>query len=148
MPEANGQLLEQIKDLIPINELPQNLKTRLLQRAQVLEVKKSRFIFKQGDKDDYSYYLLDGEVELHANKQVDSVIQSSSDRAKYALSQLQPRQFSAKARTPLRILLIERNNLDQLMLLAQETTNTDPTLRPGAAWRSMKLMVLTMIRTG
>ena len=133
MSEANEQLRERIKELIPINELPQNLQKRLLERAQILDVKKSRFIFKQGDKDDYSYYLLDGEIELHANKQVESVIQSGSDRAKYALSQLQPRQFSAKAKTPLKILQIERNKLDQLMLLAQETTAADPTLRPGAA---------------
>lgn len=128
MSEANEQLHKKIRELIPINELPPNLQGRLLEKAKIMEVKKSRFIFKQGDKDDYSYYLLDGEIELHANKQLDSVIQSGSDRAKYALAQLQPRQFSAKAKTPLKILLIERNNLDQLMLLAQETT-ADPTLR-------------------
>ncbi len=128
MSEANEQLHKQIRELIPINELPPNLQARLLEKAKIMEIKKSRFIFKQGDKDDYSYYLLDGEIELHANKQLDSVIQSGSDRAKYALAQLQPRQFSAKAKTPLKILLLERNNLDQLMLLAQETT-ADPTLR-------------------
>ena len=131
MSDANEQLNQQIRELIPINELPQNLQNRLLQRAQIMEVKKSRFIFKQGDKDDYSYYLLDGEIELQANDQLDSVIKSGSDRAKYALAQLQPRQYSAKAKTPLKILLIERNNLDQLMLLAQETT-ADPTIRPGS----------------
>tara|TARA_R110000782_G_scaffold147196_7_gene239997 strand:- start:86 stop:2515 length:2430 start_codon:yes stop_codon:yes gene_type:complete len=128
MSEANEQLHKQIRELIPINELPQTLQGRLLVKAKIMEVKKSRFIFKQGDKDDYSYYLLDGEIELHANKQLDSVIQSGSDRAKYALAQLQPRQFSAKAKTPVKILLVERNNLDQLMLLAQQTP-TEPTLR-------------------
>lgn len=131
MSEANEQLHKQIRELIPINELPPNLQARLLEKAKIMEIKKSRFIFKQGDKDDYSYYLLDGEIELHTNKQLDSVIQSGSDRAKYALAQLQPRQFSAKAKTPLKILMIERNNLDQLMLLAQETTQ-DRTLSSGA----------------
>lgn len=130
MSEANEQLHKQIRELIPINELPPNLQAKLLEKAKIMEVKKSRFIFKQGDKDDYSYYLLDGEIELHANKQLDSVIQSGSDRAKYALAQLQPRQYSAKAKTALKILLIERNNLDQLMLLAQETTAA-PTLSSG-----------------
>ena len=68
MSEANEQLHQQIRELIPINELPPNLQARLLQKAKVMEVKKSRFIFKQGDKDDYSYYLLDGEIELYANE--------------------------------------------------------------------------------
>jgi CRP-like cAMP-binding protein/rhodanese-related sulfurtransferase len=120
MSETDQQLREKIEQLIPINELPQNLQTRLLDKAKILNVKKSRFIFKQDDKDDYSYYLLDGEVELHANKQLDSVIGSDSDRARYALAQLQPRQFSAKAKTEIKILLIERDNIDKMMLLGQE----------------------------
>jgi CRP-like cAMP-binding protein len=131
MSETNEELRKRIEELVPINELPPNLQTKLLERAQILEVKKSRFLFKQGDKDDYSYYLLEGEVELHSNNQLDSVIQSTSDRAKYALAQLQPRQFSVKAKTEIKILLIERNKLDQLMVLAQEST-LNPTLTGGS----------------
>lgn len=130
MSENNQELQQRIAELIPINELTPNLQKKLMERAQILEIKKSRFLFKQGDKDDYSYYLLDGEVELHANKQVDSVIEANSDRAKYALAQLQPRQFSVKAKTPIKVLLIERKTLDQLMLLAQEST-LNPTLTSG-----------------
>jgi CRP-like cAMP-binding protein/rhodanese-related sulfurtransferase len=132
MSEVNEQIRERIKELIPINELPPNLQTKLLDDAQILSVKKSRFLFKQGDKDDYSYYLLEGEVELHANKRLDSVIASNSDRAKYALAQLQPRQFSVKAKTEIKVLLIERNKLDQLMLLAQEST-LNQTIKSGAS---------------
>ncbi len=120
MSEINKQLHEQIKDLIPINELSENMQEKLLECAQVMEVKESKYIFKQGDKDNYSYYLLEGEIELQADTQPSSIIQSGSDRGKYALAQLQPRQFSAKANTPLKVLLIERNALDQLILLAQE----------------------------
>lgn len=123
MSEPQQQLQERIKQLIPINELPANLQSRLLQRAQILEVKKSRFIFKQGNKDDYSYYLLDGEIELYADKKLEHIIQSNTDRSRYALSQLQPRQFSAKAKTVSQVLQIDRNTLDQLMILAQETTD-------------------------
>ena len=130
MSDTNEQLRKRIEELVPINELPANLQTKLLERAQILEVKKSRFLFKQGDKDDYSYFLLDGTVELHANKQIDSEIEATSDRAKYALAQLQPRQFSVKAKTPIKVLLIERKKLDQLMLLAQEST-LNPTLTSG-----------------
>ncbi len=125
------QLNQQIRELIPINELPPHLQNKLLQRSKIMEVKKSRYIFKQGDKDNYSYYLLDGEIDLEANGHSESVIKSGSDRAKYALAQLQPRQFSAKAKTALKVLLIERNNLDQLMLLAQETTE-DSALKSGS----------------
>ena len=125
MSDDNTQLRERLKILVPINELPENLQNQIFERANVLEVKKSRFIFKQGDKDAYSYYLLEGEVELHTGKEINSVIESNSDRARYALAQLQPRQFSAKAKTPLKILQVERNILDQMMVLAQEKATDD-----------------------
>ena len=124
------QLLDKVKNLIPINELKTNLQMQLLERAVIVECKKSRYVFKQGDKDNYSYYLLDGEVEFYADKELNSVITSGSDRANYALAQLQPRQFSAKAKTPLKILQLDRGVLDQLLILSQETTS-NPTLTGG-----------------
>ncbi len=130
MSEDKAQLLEKVKNLIPINELTTNLQMQLLNRAAVIDCKKSRFVFKQGDKDNYSYYLLDGEVEFYADDQLNSVITSDSDRARYALAQLQPRQFSAKAKTPLKVLQLDRGALDQLLVLSQETT-ADPTLSSG-----------------
>ena len=121
MSEKETRLSEQIKDLIPINKLPPNLQARLLDQARVMEVKKSRFLFKQGDKDNYSYFLLEGEIELLADKQGGDLIKGGSDRARYALARIQPRQFSAQARTKARVLVIERNSLDQLLVLANQS---------------------------
>ena len=121
MPEEKNRLLEQIKDLIPINKLPSNLQARLLDQAQVLEVNKSRFLFKQGDKDNYSYFLLEGKIELLADNQGGDIIEGGSDRACYALARIQPRQFSAQARTRARVLIIERNSLDQMLVLADQS---------------------------
>ena len=121
MSEEKARLSEQIKDLIPINKLPPNLQARLLDQAQVMNVKKSRFLFKQGDKDNYSYFLLEGEIELLAGKQGGDIIKGGSDRARYALARIQPRQFSAQARTKVRVLVIERNSLDQLLVLADQS---------------------------
>ena len=120
MPEQKNRLLEQIKDLIPINKLPPNLQARLMDQAQVLEVNKSRFLFKQGDKDNYSYFLLEGKIELLADNRGGDIIEGGSDRARYALARIQPRQFSAQARTRARVLIIERNSLDQMLVLADQ----------------------------
>ncbi len=120
MSKEDTRLLEQIKNLVPVNELPRNLQARLLQQARIMDVKKSRFLFKQGDKDNYSYFLLEGEVELLADNQSDSTIPADSDRARYALAQIQPRQFSVKAKTPVKVLIIDRSSLDQLLVLADQ----------------------------
>ncbi len=122
MSQTKEQLLEKLEMRIPINELQQNLQIQLLERSAVLEFKKGTFIFKQGDKDNYAYYLLDGELELYSNEQLQNAIKSDSDRAKYALAQLQPRQLSAKTKTSSIVLQVDRGVLDQLLLLAQEAT--------------------------
>ena len=121
MSKEEARLSEQIKDLVPINKLPPNLQARLLDQARVMDVNKSRFLFKQGDKDNYSYFLLEGEIELLAGNQGGDIIKGGSDRARYALARIQPRQFSAQARTKLKVLIIERNSLDQLLVLADQS---------------------------
>lgn len=121
MSKEEASLSEQIKDLVPINKLPPNLQARLLDQARVMDVNKSRFLFKQGDKDNYSYFLLEGEIELLAGNQGGDIIKGGSDRARYALARIQPRQFSAQARTRLKVLIIERNSLDQLLMLADQS---------------------------
>lgn len=121
MSKEEARLSEQIKDLVPINKLPPNLQARLLDQARVMDVNKSRFLFKQGDKDNYSYFLLEGEIELLAGNQGGDIIKGGSDRARYALARIQPRQFSAQARTRVKVLIIERNSLDQLLVLADQS---------------------------
>ena len=121
MSEEEARLSEQIKDLVPINTLPPKLRARLLDQARVMDVNKSRFLFKQGDKDNYSYFLLEGEIELLADNQGGDIIKGGSDRARYALARIQPRQFSAQARSKAKVLIIERNSLDQLLMLADQS---------------------------
>ena len=109
-----------IKSLVPINELSPQLQNEVINICNILKFKKKEFVFKQGDRDEYSFYLLEGDVEMVANNHVQSTLQSNSDSARYAMARLQPRQFSAKAKTPITILQINRAALDRLMVAEQE----------------------------
>jgi len=110
------QFAEVIKQLIPISDLSPGAQNDVVEVAEILEFKKKKFVFKEGDEDNYSYYILDGELELIANKHVQSTTVAGSDSARYAIAQLQPRQFSAKAKTPVTILRLDRGALDRLMV--------------------------------
>ncbi len=116
MSEKVEQFSEVIKKLIPISDLSPSAQNDVIGFATLLQLKKKKFLFKEGDRDNYSYYILAGELELIANKQVQSTIIFGSDNARYAISQLQPRQFSAKAKTPVTILRLDRDMLDRLMV--------------------------------
>ncbi|MGY8815706.1 MAG: hypothetical protein ACKVHQ_13485, partial [Gammaproteobacteria bacterium] len=76
-------------------------------------------IFKQGDRDNFSCYLLDGEIQLEANNQVHNSIVGASDRARYPMAQLQPRQFSGIAKVDSMVMRIDRNALDKLLVMHQ-----------------------------
>ncbi|RKZ71183.1 MAG: hypothetical protein DRQ48_04410 [Gammaproteobacteria bacterium] len=116
MPAEKEQFEAIIKQLIPISDLSPSAQNDVIGVVELLEIKKKKFVFKEGDKDNYSYYVLAGELELIGGKQVQSTIIGGSDNARYAIAQLQPRQFSAKAKTPVTVLRLDRGTLDRLMV--------------------------------
>ena len=99
MSEEKEKYVELVRQLIPINDLPQNIQNEVMNKASLLKVRKKSEVFKQGDRDEFSYYILEGDIELHASNQLHNTIQGGTDKARYAMGQLQPRQFTAKAKT-------------------------------------------------
>ena len=115
--DVKGYFSEAIKSLVPINELSPSLQNEIINIAVITEYKKKDFIFKQGDRDEYAFYLLEGEVDLLADKNIHSTLVSSTDSARYAMARLQPRQFSARAASKKVVILqLDRGALDRLMV--------------------------------
>ncbi|MBF8269192.1 MAG: hypothetical protein HW386_901 [Gammaproteobacteria bacterium] len=124
MSKEQEKYAQVIRTLVPINELPAQVQNEIIKKANVIEIRKGGYVFKQGDKDEFSYYCLDGEIELLANDQQHNVIVGGTDRARYAMAQLQPRQLSARARKKSVIFQISRDILDKLVVI-QEKEQTD-----------------------
>ncbi|MGH8246227.1 MAG: cyclic nucleotide-binding domain-containing protein [Gammaproteobacteria bacterium] len=127
MADDKQKYAQQIGRFIPINELTQQALTEIINKAELLKIRKGGFVFKQGDRDELSYYLVEGEVELHSNNQVQSTITGGTERSSYAMAQLQPRQFSAKATKPSVVMKIKRDYLDKMLVL-HEKEGTDGTI--------------------
>jgi CRP-like cAMP-binding protein len=118
--EENAKYSDLIKTLVPVSELSPQVQNELINQASILTYKKKEFVFKQGDMDDYAFYLLEGQIELLSHNQVQSTLVSGTDSARYAMARLQPRQFSARAKTDIVILELERSSLDRLMVMDQQ----------------------------
>ncbi|MGH8119453.1 MAG: cyclic nucleotide-binding domain-containing protein, partial [Gammaproteobacteria bacterium] len=127
--EENAKYSDAIKALVPINELAPQLQGQLISKANILQYRKKEFVFKEGDIDDYAFYLLEGQIDLLSKNSVQSTIVSGTDSARYAMARLQPRQFSARAKTDITILELERITLDRLMVMDQQTKSQG---EPGA----------------
>ncbi|GMQ75320.1 MAG: hypothetical protein BMS9Abin01_0568 [Gammaproteobacteria bacterium] len=114
---------EQIKSLVPISGLATQYQNEVVQQAEILNFKKKQHVFEQGDVDPYTYYLLDGELELEADGQLLKTVEGGSEDARSALSQLQPRQMSARSKGRAVLLRIARNVMDRLLTMADPGTS-------------------------
>src|SRR3972149_5352809 len=111
-----------LKTLVPINSLtPENFK-ELAAKAIMERLPAGSQLFKQGDHDSLSIYLLSGEVDLSsANTHLSLHVAAGTDEARYALAQLKPRQYTGTARTPVTVARGDGHLLDRLLTWDQTT---------------------------
>lgn len=69
-----------IRQLIPINELPLKIQNEFINEAKLITFNVGSTIFKQGDEDDFSYFLIDGEIELQGNIENDVIKGGPTER--------------------------------------------------------------------
>ena len=108
------ETIEQYFDnLNPICYLSEQSKGVVLKNSDLVELKRGKYLFKRGDVDNKSYFLLDGTVELRSPKNT-FMVQTGTDTANYALAQFQPRQYSAYVKKNAVFLKVDKKLLDSL----------------------------------
>ncbi|HKQ30631.1 MAG TPA: cyclic nucleotide-binding domain-containing protein [Burkholderiales bacterium] len=86
--------IELLKSLIPISSLRTENFDQLASRTKIEQVPAKSTLFKAGDSDPDTIYLLRGELTLTPTKGDERVIVGGTPDARYALAQLKPRQFT------------------------------------------------------
>ena len=111
-----------LKTLIPINTLaPENFR-ELADEAVIENLSPGSQLFKQGDRDLQSVFLLSGEVALTSTDSADSRnVIAGTDDARYALAQLKPRQYTGTAKTAVTVAWVDSAMLDRLLTWDQTT---------------------------
>lgn len=115
--------LDVLKTLIPISALAPDNFRQLVAQTKIEHLPAGRVLFRQGDNDGYTYYLLAGEVVLTAAEGEDEarVVAAGTDKARYALAQLKPRQFTGVAQTDVAVARMNSAVLDRLLTVDQAT---------------------------
>ncbi len=109
-----------LKKLIPINSLISENFQELADKTRLEDLPAGSQLFKQGDHDNQSVYLLSGEVILStSNSDMSRAISAGTDEARYALAQLKPRQYTGVAKTPVTIARLDSALLDRLLTMDQ-----------------------------
>ncbi len=105
-----------LRDLVPINALSEAHIGEVTKKAAIEDVRSGRYVFRKGDRDYQSVYLLDGTVELIGDgRNVVSTVKAGSEDALHPLAHKQPRQLSVRASGKVTVARIDSSLLDVLL---------------------------------
>ena len=111
-----------LRDLIPINALSPVHIEEISKKAVIEQVRSGRYVFKQGDRDNQSVYLLEGKVELVGDgRTVVGTVTAGSDSARHPLAHKQPRQISVRAVGAVTVARVDSGLLDVLLTWDQSS---------------------------
>ena len=105
----------QLKGFSPLDGLKmENLKA-LARKTAIEEVAGGRFIFKQGDAEKRSIFIISGEVELRDEDEVIAIIHGGSREARSPIAPVIPRTVSARARSPVEFVSVDSDLVDVML---------------------------------
>ncbi len=105
---------EMLAVYLPFQHLGQDDLSLLQQKSLLQTAKKGATLFKAGSSDDWTYFLVQGEIQLQDTSGNTVLIQAGSEPANSALSNLQPRRYSATARSTIQYIKLDKTLLQNI----------------------------------
>ena len=109
--------LEALKSFEPISALSIERLEELLGLVDVEVLGVGVTIFREGDVDNQSVYLVDGDVQMNSvsSQNLNSTMTHKSNEAKHPIAEGQPRQVTCTAMTLTKVLRIDNSILDYML---------------------------------
>jgi signal-transduction protein with cAMP-binding, CBS, and nucleotidyltransferase domain len=104
-----------LKTFSPLDGLKAENLHALARKTQVRELGPGRVLFKEGDSDKRTFYLVAGQIELRADDRLMGVIKAGTPEARAPLAPGLPRKFTARAATDAEYIVIDSDLLDVLI---------------------------------
>jgi CRP-like cAMP-binding protein/rhodanese-related sulfurtransferase len=104
-----------LKTFSPLDGLKAENLHALARKIHVRELSAGRTLFKEGDSEKRTFYLVSGVVELRADDKLIGIIKAGTPEARAALAPGLPRKFTARAADDLEYLQIDSELLDVLL---------------------------------
>ncbi|RKZ92275.1 MAG: hypothetical protein DRQ43_09215, partial [Gammaproteobacteria bacterium] len=115
MAAASNPDVNVIKNFHPLDSLSIDKVQEIIDKSAVQKIPAGRTLFKKGDRDQWTVYLLSGSIEIKAPGSKKEIIKANSAEAKTAIVNEIPRPASAKAKTDISILIIDTDLLEILL---------------------------------
>jgi len=107
--------LEQLTQFSPLDGLKAENLHALAKKTSMRELPAGRLLFREGDTDKKTYFLVTGAVELRANDKVVAVVRGGTPEARNPIAPSQPRRFTARAIETIEYISIDSDLLDVML---------------------------------
>jgi len=114
--------IELLRGFSPLDGLKQDNLVALARKVQVREMSPGQLLFKEGDTEKRTLYIVSGTLELIDQKNVIGTVEGGSERARNPIAPVYPRRISARARDRVQFISIDSDLLD-VMLTWDQTGN-------------------------
>jgi CRP-like cAMP-binding protein len=120
MEDSRTISLERLKKLEPLSNLSTERLEELVTLSYVDKFPIGMSVFREGDIDNQTVYLLEGDVQLNSlDGKISKVITAKDKEALYPLDDSQPRQVSCVALSRIEVVRIDNSVLDYMMMWDQ-----------------------------
>lgn len=104
-----------LKAFSPLDGLKRDNLLALAKKTQIREMDQGQFLFKQGDTEKRTIYIVSGAISLINDNEIIETVEGGADEARNPVSPILPRRFSARAKTKLQYLSIDSDLLDVML---------------------------------
>lgn len=132
-----------LKNFSPLDGLKRDNLVALARKVQIRELSPQQFLFKEGDTEKRTIYVVSGSLELIDQGKVTEIVQGGKDNARNPVAPLFPRRVSARARDRVQYISIDSDLLDVMLTWDQtgsyEVSELQGQTEVGDDWMTMLL---------
>jgi len=104
-----------LRKFSPLDGLKRDNLAALARKVQLRELSPGQILFKEGDSEKRTVYVVSGLLELLDDGKVGEIIEGGTDVARNPISPYFPRRFSARARDRVQFISIDSDLLDVML---------------------------------
>ena len=113
---------ELLRGFSPLDGLKRDNLAALARKVQIRELSPGQVLFKEGDTEKRTIYVVSGVLELFDQANVIGTIEGGSEKARNPVAPVYPRRISARARDRVQFLSIDSDLLDVMLTWDQTGT--------------------------
>jgi CRP-like cAMP-binding protein len=107
--------LDVLRSFSPLDGLKRENLHALSRKTRLQQLDSGRVLFKEGESDKRTIYLVEGEIELRVGDRTVSMLRAGTPEARIAVGAGQPRRFTARAMSDITYVAVDSDLLDVLI---------------------------------